>query len=216
MEKQETKQPKGGNAKKKASITFIISVFLVVLTLVLCVLAFVLTQNLKRGKPTMIAGHCLMRIATGSMEPTLHVDDFIYITKVDASTLKAGDIIVYKSQEESTDGALITHRIVEVKADGTFSTKGDANTAVDSENVQPSQVIGRFEKKSRIFLWLSGFGDFRKLAILSIMIVILVIAMHETRTIMRLGKQVREERSYEERMRLAIEEEKKRLAEEDR
>ena len=197
---------------RKASLTSVMGIILVVITLVLCGLAFFLTLNIKRGKVVKIWGWCIMRVATGSMEPALHTGDFIHIEESNPEELKEGDIIAFYSRMGETKDFIIVHRIFEIKEDGSFVTRGDSNGVSDEEVIDREQIVGKFRGKAEFLIWLSGFGDFRKMSILSIMIVILIVAMYETRTIMSLGKHMKEEKTYEERMRAAIEEEKKRIA----
>ena len=62
-------------------------------------------------------------ILSGSMEPTLHVNDLVIISK--AETYEPGDIVVYQSGSIS-----VIHRLLET--DGvTALTKGDANNVAD-------------------------------------------------------------------------------------
>ncbi len=203
------------NKKKnlhRVGLTSVLSIVLVVITIVLCGLAFFLTLNMRSGKAVKIFGRCIMRVATGSMEPALQTGDFIHIEESNPEQLKEGDIIAFYSRLGETKDFIIVHRIYERKEDGSFVTRGDSNGVSDEEMINREQIVGKFKGKAEFLIWLSGFGDFRKMAILSIMIVILIVAMYETRTIMSLGKQMKEEKTYEERMRAAIEEEKKRIA----
>lgn len=96
-------------------------------------------------------------VLSGSMSPTLEVDDLIVVRK--AADYALGDIIVYQTPRE-----LIVHRIVAVEADG-FVTRGDANNAVDlpiaSEAIQGKVVaripmVGRFVNVLRTPLGILG------------------------------------------------------------
>jgi hypothetical protein len=42
------------------------------------------------------------------------------------------------------DGAVVTHRVVEVRPDGSFVTKGDANTARDDFTANTVRVVGEY------------------------------------------------------------------------
>lgn len=79
-------------------------------------------------------------IATGSMEPGIKPGDIIIIKKVDARSLKVGDIVQYR--KEKID---ITHRIIDIEKEGgvMYKTKGDNNSAADSELVSPQQIRGK-------------------------------------------------------------------------
>jgi len=87
-------------------------------------------------------------IATGSMEPMLKPGDVILVRKIvdmeGINNLKVGDVIQFKR-----DDILISHRIIEIDNDRKegirFRTKGDNNTAADSDLVKPEQIKGTIE-----------------------------------------------------------------------
>lgn len=84
-------------------------------------------------------------IATGSMEPMIKPGDVILVKRVsnmdDINALKVGDVIQFKR-----DSILISHRIIEIVNDEKeglhFETKGDNNSAVDSDPVKPQDIKG--------------------------------------------------------------------------
>jgi len=105
---------------------------------------------MRRRKPTLpemlslIAGIVLITVAlsyifnernvlyiitSGSMSPTIEIDDLILVNElVSLNSLAAGDIIVFQSPDMTS--GVITHRIVDVvhSQDGPYAiTKGDAN-----------------------------------------------------------------------------------------
>lgn len=89
-------------------------------------------------------GMQVFTVLSGSMEPTYHVGSLIYVKKVDAYTLRAGDVITFMMDEDT----VATHRVVEVVPDENdatvvrFRTKGDANDAEDGTLVHYKNVIG--------------------------------------------------------------------------
>jgi signal peptidase len=65
------------------------------------------------------------------------------MTKVDATTLQAGDIMMFTDPNQPNRA--VTHRIVEVQDNGaTFVTRGDANTSADQATVPAANVRGKF------------------------------------------------------------------------
>lgn len=116
----------------------------VLLSLVVMLLVVIIVQNLniKRDPDYIpkIFGCTYLNVLTESMEPEIKVKDLAIGAPVkDVSKLQAGDIITYK------DGRmLITHRIIEVKENGNFITKGDANDAPDINEVAKKQIVTRF------------------------------------------------------------------------
>jgi len=66
-------------------------------------------------------------ILSGSMEPTLHVNDLVIIREADAYEMD--DIVVYQS-----GSSLVIHRIVGInEEENKVTTKGDANNIEDGE-----------------------------------------------------------------------------------
>ena len=62
-------------------------------------------------------------VLSGSMEPTLQVNDLVIVHRQDS--YRTGDIVVFQ-----TGSALVVHRIVSMDGD-TVVTKGDANDGAD-------------------------------------------------------------------------------------
>mgnify|MGYP000718352591 FL=1 len=114
------------------------------------------------GKTASIFGYSVLKVVSGSMEPSIHEGDYIYIKRTDTDSLKAGDIISFYSQDDSIKGEINTHRISEVLSDGTFVTKGDANKIEDSVTVQKVSIIGKYYGKLRFFKWLGSFASTKK------------------------------------------------------
>ncbi len=83
-------------------------------------------------------------IMSYSMVPTFSRGAVVISVKLDEkgiNNLKVGDIIQYQ-----TDSGDVIHRIIEIKKDEKgnllFQTKGDNNSAPDSNLVQPEQILG--------------------------------------------------------------------------
>lgn len=180
------------------------------------------------GRPASVLGYRVLRVETGSMEPTLHVEDCIIIKSCDPSELSEGDIISFYSEQPDIQGMLVTHRILTVSADGTFITKGDANPISDSVAVNPENVLGVYVRKSEFYRFLGSFTNSNKLYLLLVLLPLTLVSLYELRSLIKIGKTVYEDseeekkkaenaakEAYEQRMREAIEAEKKRLAEEN-
>lgn len=182
----------------------------------LALTVYIMVCNMQ-GKAVNIAGYYTLKVVTGSMEPSIHTGDYIIVKETDCDKLKVGDIISFYSEDESIYGMLNTHRIAKINSDGSFVTKGDANSEADSVTVKKDKVIGRYEGKIRVLRWVNSFASGRKLLMLLVIIPMLGVSLYEVITIARLRAECAEkseQAEQEEKQRLireAIDKEKQRL-----
>lgn len=110
---------------KQTLLTLVRRLILALLGLILGVSLYLANaRGLTRNQLPMPFGTGIAVVLSGSMEPTLRVDDLIIVRQ--AEHYSEGEIVVYQSA-----GELIVHRIL--SADGeTFTTKGDANNTADA------------------------------------------------------------------------------------
>lgn len=109
--------------------------------MVMAVLGVILGVNAYLANARGLAGNQLPMpfgvgaavVLSGSMEPTLRVDDVILVRET--GSYEVGDIVVYQSGR-----TLIVHRII-AKDGGTVITQGDANNAADAP-IEISAVRG--------------------------------------------------------------------------
>ena len=73
-------------------------------------------------------------VHTGSMEPTISSRSAVIVRE---HTYRVGQAISFYEQ-----GGVITHRLIRINADGTATTKGDANSTPDPWKLKPSAIIG--------------------------------------------------------------------------
>lgn len=112
-------------------------VWVVIAILTFLVVSGFLQRTVFRGQETGLFGIGYAVVVSGSMEPTLNVNDMIVYQRLDRDEYREGDIIVFKDKS----GTLITHRIRAVR--GTeLITKGDANPVFD-EPITFKNVVGR-------------------------------------------------------------------------
>ena len=179
------------------------------------------------GKPVDIFGYSVLRVETGSMEPTLHVGDYIIVQRRDPDTIRVDDIISFYSEDPEINGMLVTHRVASLNSDGTFTTIGDANPVTDTTAVRSEMIMGVYVRKSVFYMWLGSFADTSKLFMLIVLIPLTLVSIYELTTVIKIGKNIHEEteedrekaereaiEDYKRRMREAIDAEKKRLEEE--
>jgi signal peptidase I len=73
-----------------------------------------------------------------SMFPTILANETIRVEPIDPSTVRSGDIILYR-----TNGRLIAHRVIRIKIEALhFIMRGDAATVCD-EPVTSDQILGK-------------------------------------------------------------------------
>lgn len=92
--------------------------------------------TLLTSKTAMLNGIRSFVVLTGSMSPVIPQGSLIYTRK--AATFEKGDVIAFQKEN-----IVVTHRIAEVVNNNSFKTKGDANNAIDSQVVLPSQILGK-------------------------------------------------------------------------
>ena len=105
------------------------------------------------GKPPQIMGYTVLRITTGRMAPTYGIDTMVIVKDTKASEIQEGDVISFYSTDPSLDGAVNTHRVVEVHEENgarTFVTKGDKNNVVDAYDVEEKYLIGKVVYASKL------------------------------------------------------------------
>lgn len=73
-------------------------------------------------------------VQTGSMSPMVPPASLVI---VETGKYQVGQVITFHKQDE-----LVTHRLVKVNADGTLTTKGDANASADPSTTSAADVIG--------------------------------------------------------------------------
>lgn len=124
------------------SVIDLISVLIIAAAvIVLCIVLLT-----KPGKAPEIMGYTVLRVTTGSMEPTYPVDTLIVVKKTEPSQIREGDVISFYSSDPALDGAINTHRVVSVRQEKNqwvYTTKGDGNNTEDPYEVKGDALIGR-------------------------------------------------------------------------
>ena len=84
--------------------------------------------------------HTLIAIGSKSMLPTYDRGDAVIFQKAKANEIKRGQIIAFEKS-----GRIITHRVVAIQKQDSkykFKTKGDANNAPDTYQVEEEELLG--------------------------------------------------------------------------
>ncbi len=118
-------------------------------------------------------------VTSGSMEPTIPTGALIKVGPYELDKLAQGDIITYTAPADNSDQPnLVTHRIEavdkqeEIKLIGEeedqsekkvvtyqFTTKGDANNTVDQAQVNPGDILGKYQWHVPFIGYVSAFSQ---------------------------------------------------------
>ena len=109
----------------------------------------------REGVVRSMFGQMMLEIQSNSMQPTFSAGDVIICEKVEATSLKTGDIIAYWTIVDG-ESVINVHRIYEIYDGGNyliFATKGDNNAAADPLVVHETEVIGKYVRKAFLGLF---------------------------------------------------------------
>ncbi len=175
--------------------------------------AYIMICNMQ-GRAAVVFGRSIVKVVSGSMEPSIHDGDYIIIKKTDSSLLKEGDIICFYSTDDEIYGKMNTHRIVRRLDDGSFVTKGDTSFSEDGNAVTADKIVGKYVGKVRFLRWLNSFASVKKLILAAVVVIMSATAVFEVVTIAKVSAECREKKnSSEEAIRQAIDREKQKLYE---
>ena len=129
----------------------ILGIIIVIMVIFLCI-PFVVPN---------VIGVNVYEVVTSSMAPELPVGSVVYVQTCKADEVKVGDIIsFYVGTDEEN---IISHRVVEINVDeqGTFffTTKGDANSDIDSVPIDIKHLVGKVKFKINNVSWLVRLFD---------------------------------------------------------
>lgn len=114
-----------------------------ILAAVFVLLSVVLTPA---GQVPQVLGFSVFRVLTGSMEPEIPEGALLLVRKTDTDTIQIGDVISFFSPDPTLEGAVNTHRVVDIQTENgerIFYTKGDANLLEDTYPVRADMVVGK-------------------------------------------------------------------------
>lgn len=120
----------------------------------------------------------------GSMMPTIPIGSVVAAKSVEASAIKVGDIIVFRTGTGADK--VVTHRVIEVSNDSgalSFRTAGDANANPDANPVLAENVVGKVWLHLPFLAYLSSFGTTKSGFILLILVPGIFIISMEVRKI---------------------------------
>lgn len=143
------------NLRKEKPTTSAGHVILTIVGILLCIIFVpILIMNtilIVKGamddtKPPSVFGYTPLVVLSGSMDDgkpdAIKVGDLIFVRNVDPTRLQVNDVIAFMEGDYA-----VTHRIIAVNEDGSYTTQGDANNVQDATPVTPEHVIGQYYNK---------------------------------------------------------------------
>ena len=117
----------------------IFQIFIDILIFIITLLVFLSLYNMISIKvlhknQNNIFGITIFKIISGSMEPTINVNDLIVVSQTDQ--IKENDIVTYRENDD-----FITHRVIKIEGD-ILTTKGDSNNSTDTK-INKSRIVGK-------------------------------------------------------------------------
>lgn len=146
MEEYYEEKIKERQKKKNFKHILIKLIYVLVLPIILYDLAIIIQTIQNPEKTPSVFNIKTFCIISGSMEPTIHVNDVVLIKEVPQNQINNGDIISFKS-----GGDIITHRIINIENTESgmllYTTKGDANNIEDEEKIIFEDIEGKYVGK---------------------------------------------------------------------
>ncbi len=124
---------------------------------------------------TRLFGIQIYAVASGSMEPSYHVGDLIFVRKAQPEMIRKGDCITYLFREGT-----VTHRVKAIdRSRRLFFTKGDANMTRDAP-VPFDRLVGKASSFSVPFLghlviWLKSLSPWEAVSLLGAAVIFSLI-----------------------------------------
>ncbi|MGN0824371.1 MAG: signal peptidase I [Candidatus Coproplasma sp.] len=188
--------------KEVSTTKRVVSTVCTVISALIFVIVALLLVNIivcrSQNKPVSFLGYSFSVVQTNSMEDEIMTGDLIVFKKVDFSTLKVGDNIVFRADDSFIDGNgnsmagyTIVHKIIEIKEDG-LVTKGVNNFKADDGLRVEGDIYGLCISNSaswgKIFTFLGKYG-----ILIIIFIIAVPVIVTQTIKIVKLSKQKKEE-----------------------
>lgn len=136
--------------KRAWNIISNILVWMVVILAVLMMIFTIISVNTFDRNDRNIFGYRAYIVLSDSMSRTdFNAGDLVLVKQVDPTTLEAGDIIAYRSQNTENYGQTVTHKIREKTTDGNgnmgFVTYGTTTDTNDETIVTYPFVLGKYQ-----------------------------------------------------------------------
>ena len=121
------------------------------------VLIVVLVQRVSKNN-LAIGGIRIFTVISESMAPVYELGDILVSKKTEPAEIQVGDHVTYLGSAQDLKGLVITHEVIEKRAENGkyyFVTKGTANEIADPE-ISEDNLYGKVIYKTIIFSFLGG------------------------------------------------------------
>lgn len=144
--KAQTSEPNKQKEQKPSKIGTAIGIILcVILIPILIVNVTMIVKGLiHQDQVPTFGGYSPLIVLTDSMYPSIESGDLIVVRAAKADDVREGDVISF-FDPSSTGSSVVTHRVVEIQADGSFITKGDANNTNDEPAIPAANLVGVYQ-----------------------------------------------------------------------
>jgi signal peptidase len=170
----------------KKAFNLVENIVFACILIIMVVLVYSMVQSrLSGGGAPRVFGYQMYIVLSGSMSPAFDAGSLILLKPENPENIVEGDIITFRPS--SGEGALTTHRVVQVNRDGglSFITRGDANDVNDQNPVMADKVVGRVEHAVPYAGYLMDFGQSKTGIISLVMIPGVLIIIFELRNLFR-------------------------------
>lgn len=175
------------------------NVVFILMLLVMAAIIFTMVQSKMTGKTPAVACHLMYIVLGGSMSPTFEAGSLALVKPVDPQTLGVGDVITYRTRDESA--LMTTHRIMDVHQEAgqlSFTTRGDANDVNDSSPVLSGDIVGQVKITIPYAGFLMSFAQTKNGIIALVFIPGVLIIIFELRNLLRYASEHEAEKKARE------------------
>jgi signal peptidase len=137
--------------KKKQKVIAVLNrffSFILIAVLLFAGYVFLTVMRTPKNQVPAVFGFSFLRVATGSMEPTIPTGAIIIVRQTDPEEVKVGDVITFYSPDPLLENMPNTHRVTAIlQENGTtsFITKGDAGVDDDPYPVEAERLVGVYK-----------------------------------------------------------------------
>ena len=205
---------KGFDYKKAFNIIKIVFVWLmVVLAVCMMIFTIVSVSTFDRSDRSLFGYKAFIVLSDSMSKTDFKEGDLVLIKEVDPSTLKAGDIISYTSQNTDNFGETVTHKIRKLTVDANgepgFITYGTTTDTDDETVVTYPYVLGKYHTRipnvGKFFMFLKTTPGYIVCILIPFLLLILIQGLNCTQLFRRYK---REQMAEMEKERAKIEKER--------